>query len=127
MTSLKWLSLTALMALVPLLFSAFSMADAGDAADQEIGFLITSVEESGCVFVRNGDEHSSEDAADHLRLKYRRGKRYAGSAEQFIERLASESSWTGKPYYIQCADTGKHLSKDWLTDQLTGFRASQTH
>ncbi|WOJ98499.1 DUF5329 domain-containing protein [Congregibacter brevis] len=115
-----------LLALVFLLSSAFSAADSADVVDQEITFLIASVEKSGCVFVRNGDEHSSEDAADHLRLKYRRGKRYAGSAEQFIERLASESSWTGKPYYIQCEDTGDHLSKDWLTAQLLSFRASQT-
>ena len=34
----------------------------------------------------------ADDAADHLRLKHRRGKRYATSAETFIDRLASKSS-----------------------------------
>ncbi|WP_439105851.1 DUF5329 domain-containing protein [Congregibacter sp.] len=96
-----------------------------DVVDEEITFLISSVENSGCVFERNGDEHAAGDAADHLRLKYRRGKRYAGSAEQFIDRLASQSSWTGKPYFMKCPDTGDHKSGDWLTERLMSFRQSQ--
>ena len=30
------------------------------------------------------------------------GKRYAGSAEVFIDRLASKSSWSGEPYQMIC-------------------------
>ena len=35
-------------------------------------------------------------------MKYRRGKRYASTTEKFIERLASKSSMSRKPYYIEC-------------------------
>lgn len=101
-----------------------SMIVVADVAEEEINFLIGSVESSACVFVRNGEEHAADDAADHLRLKYRRGKRYATSAEKFIDRLASESSWSGKPYFINCPDSGDHRSKDWLTERLEDYRSA---
>jgi len=68
----------------------------------EINQLIMVVEQSQCIFHRNGTEYSSKDAADHLRLKLRKGKRYANTTENFIDKLASESSWSGKPYFIEC-------------------------
>ncbi|WP_439102046.1 DUF5329 domain-containing protein [Congregibacter sp.] len=106
-------------------FSAELRADPATPADREITYLINSVEESGCLFMRNGDEHQATDAADHLRLKYRRGKRYAKSADQFIERLASESSWTGKPYFINCPGSPSVTSRDWLSDELERYRQSE--
>jgi hypothetical protein len=93
-----------------------------DTADEEIDFLINRVAASGCVFVRNGDNNDADAAADHLRLKLRRGKRHATSAENFIDRLASKSSWSGKPYFIVCPDTGEHTSKAWLYAELTSHR-----
>lgn len=100
----------------------FSPVLLAESVEEEIEFLIASVESSGCVFVRNGDAHAADDAADHLRLKYRRGKRYATSAEKFIDRLASESSWTGKPYVMNCPDTGEQSAKAWLSAELQRFR-----
>jgi hypothetical protein len=79
------------------------------------------VAESGCEFNRNGSVHSAEAAADHLELKYSRGKRYAHSAEAFIERLASKSSWSGKPYQMVC-DGEEQPAGDWLTATLEEFR-----
>ena len=78
---------------------------AADAASQtrEINYLLEFVASSGCTFIRNGDDHDSAEAADHLRLKYSRGKRYVNSAEQFIDRLATASSWSGDPYTVTCA------------------------
>jgi len=96
-------------------------ASADAAADQEIEYLLQFVAGSGCIFVRNGDDHDAVDAADHLRLKLDRGKRYVNSAEQFIERLATESSWSGKPYTVSCAgDT--QTSADWLHHALAEYR-----
>ena len=98
---------------------------AGD-AETEIEYLITSVGESGCTFVRNGSRHDAEDAASHMRLKYRRGKRYATTAELFIERLASKSSFSGKPYAIECPGSGAVPSGDWLTARLQEYREQQS-
>jgi len=94
---------------------------AGTTADVEIQFLLEFVASSGCTFVRNGDDHDSVDAADHLRLKYSRGKRYVDSAEQFIDRLATESSWSGDPYTVTCE--GKtQPSAQWLHRALAQYR-----
>ncbi len=91
--------------------------------DSEIQALLHSVETSGCEFQRNGSLHDAADAADHLRLKYRRGGKYVNSAEQFIDRLATESSWTGKPYTIIC-DGKEEATGAWLHRALADQRAT---
>ncbi|MGB0157082.1 MAG: DUF5329 family protein [Luminiphilus sp.] len=90
-------------------------------AETEITALIEAVRESDCEFNRNGSLHSAEAAAEHLELKYSRGKRYADSAEAFIERLASKSSWSGKPYEMIC-DGETQPAGDWLTATLVALR-----
>ncbi len=95
---------------------------AADATETEIEYLITSVGESGCTFIRNGSRHDAGDAASHMRLKYRRGKRYATTAELFIERLASKSSFSGKPYAIECPGSEAVPSGDWLSARLREYR-----
>ena len=63
--------------------SGIALGDAGD-ADTEIRGLIQAVAESGCDFDRNGTRYSAKEAAEHLELKYSRGKRHVKSAEDFI-------------------------------------------
>jgi hypothetical protein len=102
-----------------LIASATSAAD--ETADVEIHYLLDYVAGSGCSFLRNGDTHDAVDAADHLRLKYNRGKRYADTAENFIDRLASESSWSGETYTVTCGDTTEP-SGEWLHRALDDYR-----
>jgi hypothetical protein len=109
------------LVLMILLTGPIAAAFADTAADTEIRALIQAVAESGCEFNRNGSVHSAEAAADHLELKYSRGKRYAHSAEACIERLASKSSWSGKPYQMVC-DGEEQPAGDWLTATLEEFR-----
>ena len=102
----------------------FSTAASADhATDPEIEYLLDFVARSGCTFHRNGEDHDSVDAADHLRLKYRRGKKYANSAEQYIDRLASKSSWSGEPYTVTC-DGQTQASSAWLHEALREHRLS---
>ena len=116
---MRWLSLVAaLVLLMP------ATAIAGE-AETEIEHLITAVGESGCTFIRNGSRHDADDAASHMRLKYHRGKRYATTAELFIERLASKSSFSGKPYAIDCPGSDAVPSSEWLTARLHEFRERQ--
>ena len=109
---------------LPLATLGLLLLSRGAAADTEaeIQHLLEFVAASQCTFVRNGTEHDSEDAADHLRLKYRRGARYVNSAEQFIDRLASESSWTGRDYTVTC-DGVTEPSAEWLHRALADYRA----
>jgi hypothetical protein len=106
------------------LLGANSLADMTSTAQNEVQYLLEFVAGSGCIFVRNGAEKSAQDAADHLRLKYSRGKRYVSSSEQFIDRLASESSWTGKKYTINCAGDITE-SGLWLHRALNEYRSRQ--
>ncbi len=101
------------------------LADNDPRTAVEIEYLLDYVSTSGCRFIRNGSAHDPADAADHLRLKYSRGKRYVNSAEQFIDRLASESSWTGKPYSVDC-NGRTEPSRDWLYRALTEYRQRAT-
>lgn len=103
---------------------AMGGAAAQDRAEAEIQGLIEAVQVSGCEFERNGKRYDSLEAADHMRLKYRRGKRYAKTVEQFIDRLASKSSISGRPYVIICADSGEHTAKQWLEIELAAQRSS---
>jgi hypothetical protein len=59
-----------------------------------------------------------------LRLKSRRGKSYYSTSEQFIDRLATESSWTGKPYSVQCPGVAPQSSNQWLHALLDDLRKS---
>jgi len=98
-------------------------AGANDEVPAEIDYLLRSIGSSDCTFIRNGERYDSGTAEDHLRMKYRRGKRYATSAELFIERLASKSSMSGKLYTMECPDSETVPSGEWLTARLHEYRA----
>ncbi len=98
-------------------------AVASEQTDTEIEYVLDFVESSGCTFHRNGSDHDSADAADHMRLKYNRGKKYVGSSEQFIDRLATESSWTGRDYTVTCDGTTRP-SGEWLHEALDAYRST---
>ena len=110
------------LVLLILLLGSITTARADTHADAEIQALIQAVAESECEFNRNGSLHSAETAAAHLELKYSRGKRYADSAEAFIERLASKSSWSGEPYQMICNGETQPAG-DWLTVRLEALRS----
>ena len=93
-------------------------------AQLETNRLLEKVADSGCDFERNGSLHSSTDAASHLALKYDRGERYVDTTEDFIDRLATKSSWSGKPYWVICAGE-RAPSGDWLRVLLAEVRVAQ--
>ena len=94
-----------------------------DPAAADIEYLLTALGQSDCTFIRNGKEHSATEAESHLRMKYERGRKYADNADQFIDRLASKSSWSGKPYYIQCPGEDQQQTSAWLTQRLAQYSA----
>ncbi|UCD69052.1 MAG: DUF5329 domain-containing protein [Betaproteobacteria bacterium] len=100
-----------------------SIASADDTVPAEIDYLLRSIGSSDCTFIRNGKRYDSRSAEDHLRMKYRRGKRYAPTSEKFIERLASKSSISKKLYYVECDGIEKMPSGDWLMKRLGDYRA----
>jgi hypothetical protein len=64
------------------------------------------------------------DARDHLQRKYdwARKRHLAGSAEEFIERAASRSSLSGKPYRVRCPGRPEVESQRWFHEVLRRIR-----
>jgi hypothetical protein len=92
----------------------------------EIDALLNRLETSQCDFQRNGTWHSAADARSHLlvKLNYLEERGMVVSTEQFIERAATESSMTGRPYLVRCAKAAPAPSRPWLLFQLQLMRGA---
>lgn len=109
-------------AIAPWAVAAEELPPAKLSTEKEITLLISIVENSGATFHRNGRAHDAADGADHLRLKLRRGAKYAKTTEDFITNLATKSSWSGKPYQIELSDGSRQPLGEWLTQELRQLR-----
>jgi hypothetical protein len=93
-----------------------------DPLGDEIAYLIDFVRHSPCTFIRNGLEYSGGAAADHIQEKYDYFKSKIGTVEDFIERAASKSLLSGKPYEVRCE--GKTVpAADWIRAEDAEYRA----
>ncbi len=112
-------------AMLCLLATAAAEAVPATSVQMEVNFLLGFIEGSGCDFQRNGTWHNSVAAQVHLRDKYRylAARDLVDTTEQFIERAASQSSFTGQPYQVRCRGGPTISSKQWLNDELTHLRA----
>ncbi len=89
--------------------------------NEEIDYLLNHLANSGCTFIRNGDEHEAKEARDHLEMKYNYAKRRIKTAEDFIDKIASKSSLSRKLYEVHCGNV-KMPSKQWLYEVLAAHR-----
>jgi Family of unknown function (DUF5329) len=107
-------------------FSANAQASEPAVAKTEITHLFSVLETSNCQFNRNGTWYSAKDAGTHLRSKYKylQDNDLIPSAEKFVERAATESSFSGKAYQIKCADNVVQPSAPWFTAALVKYRAA---
>lgn len=92
---------------------------------REVDALLERLAQSGCRFQRNGEWHGAQEAREHLENKLAHLERRSAllSAEQFIEKAASASSISGKPYLVQCGTAAPVPSAEWLGEQLKALRA----
>jgi hypothetical protein len=101
---------------------------ASDANTQlEVDFLLRDLAASGCEFYRNGRWHDSHAAEAHLRKKYAYLASMNGlrTADDFIEKAGSESSFSGNAYQVRCNGGATVTSRKWLNDELARFRSRQ--
>ena len=90
---------------------------------KEILHLLQYVENSGCEFERNGSVYDSGEARSHMERKYNYVKSRVNKTEEFIKYAATESSMSGKKYYVTCNE--KHqTSYEWLHNELSRYRES---
>ena len=115
--------LRAVLALA-LIAPGVALAAPSDTARREIAGLIGALDGSSCRFQRNGSWHDAAEARAHLQRKYDYllKKDKVDTAEQFIERAASQSSMSGKPYRIACPGQPELTAAVWFGARLKALR-----
>jgi Family of unknown function (DUF5329) len=91
---------------------------------EEVEHLLTFVAVSNCDFYRNGTWYTATQAQAHLREKYAivfPGFQ-ASTAEEFIEKVATKSAFTGIAYETRCAGQKSMAVSDWLLGELRHYR-----
>ncbi len=106
--------------------AAPTAASTAKAAQREIDGLIAALGDSGCEFERNGSWHDANKARAHLQKKYDylRKRGLADTAELFIERGASKSSMSGKPYRVRCPNKAVDTAAHWFEQRLQMLRTA---
>src|SRR5260221_4541686 len=112
----------------PIFFTRQSFGEGGhfaqaDIESKEIEFLVHEVEQlKGAKFWRNGTSYSPKQAADHLRMKWQKAGKAIKTAKDFIEKVASKSSMSGKPYEIEFENGTKVETRSFLFKKLGEWR-----
>lgn len=101
------------------LFSHASWAD-----EQEIQYLLATLSSSECTFSRNGKQYQAAEACSHLQKKYSHVKKRIHTTEDFIEKVATKSSISGKKYEVNCTGTAQPAGK-WLYEILSDYRKKE--
>jgi len=115
--------------LLGLAFLTVASAAPSAIAQTEINYLLGFVESSGCEFYRNGSWYDSKRAQAHLRDKYQilAAADQISTAEDFIEKAATKSGLSGRPYQVRCGGGEAVTSNQWLRDVLARFRTYGAH
>ena len=113
--------------LLGLILAPVAHANPPTDVELEANFLLGYVQESGCLFYRNGMWFEAKTAQTHLRDKYNylASRNAINSAEDFIARAASVSSFSGQPYQVRCGDRATVSSSQWLGEELARLRTTQ--
>ncbi|MEY4483776.1 MAG: hypothetical protein RL693_1228 [Verrucomicrobiota bacterium] len=92
-----------------------------EAADEKgrIEGLISHIENlKDAKFIRNGSGYDAKSAAKFLRGKWQANEKEIQTADDFIEKAASFSATTGKPYLIQFSDGREVKCGEYLKQEL---------
>ena len=86
---------------------------------EKIEALIRNVENlKGATFIRNGSDYDAKTAARFLRGKWRAHEKEVKTATDFIDKVATVSGTSGKPYMIRLKDSRNVTCADYLKDEL---------
>jgi len=108
--------------LTSLAASADGPGQPSENSELAIQFLLKHVTESGLIFIRNSERHDAAYAAEHMNNKYEYFRDKIKTPEDFIQRCASKSLMSGKPYLVVLENGEEVRTDDWLLRALTGYR-----
>lgn len=108
-----------------LLYAPVSRAEVPTKVQTEVNILLGFVKGSGCEFYRNGAWHDAKTGQAHIRDKYEYlvARNLINTTEEFIERAATKSSFSGQPYEVRCNGGATMTSNQWLREELARIRA----
>ena len=113
-------------ALVLLLCCSMARAQAAppEPEKQKIEALINRVSGlKGAKFIRNGREYDVNTAVRFLRGKWKANDKAVRSARDFVDKVASVSGTSGKPYQIRFQDGREITSRNFLLTELKKLEA----
>ncbi len=101
--------------------------------EQKINFLLEQLGQVDGYFIRNGNDHSPESAVAHMKMKMEKAMNFWFAPDQskwtvdmFIDKIASQSSFSGKPYQIRFKSGQVVNTGDWLNERLEYFDANES-
>src|SRR4030095_4668066 len=87
--------------------------------EQKIEALIKRVDElKDAKFIRNGSTYEVATAIRFLRSKWEANNSSVKTARDFVDKVASASGTSGKPYLIRFKDGREITSRDFLLAEL---------
>ena len=90
--------------------------------DEAVQHLIAHVAESDLTFIRNNDQFTGKEAADHMQKKYVYFRDKIKTPEDFIELCATRSLMSGKPYLVINEKGAIITANEWLRTELVAYQ-----
>jgi len=113
------------MKLFILMFSVVVSFSALANTPEEVEYLLDFVENTDCIYERNGKQYNGPEARDHIQKKYEYYKDEIKSGEDFIQYSATKSLMSGVRYKVDCPGEKQQFSADWLLIELQKYRTGQ--
>jgi Family of unknown function (DUF5329) len=106
--------------LIVVLFGSAALAESMT-EQQKIDALLAAVGSPDVTFVRNGEDWDGPKFKSHLEEKLKAANPPITTADDFIARIASTSSKTGKPYLVKTKNGKKLKASVWLRARLASL------
>lgn len=117
-------ALTAFGLALTFMFAPAANAAPPDTAQVETDHLLSFIGASNCEFYRNGTWYTGVQAQVHMheKLALLSAREQIRTAEEFIDKVATKSAFTGLRYQIRCGG-GDTIAVDyWLRQELQHYR-----
>jgi hypothetical protein len=115
----KYRLLEAVLSLLLLIILPAAVISAPADETQKIEVLIQHVNDlRDATFIRNGSTYNSKSAATFLRRKWQANQSEVKTAGDFVDRVASISGTSRKPYLIRFKDGKEVHSREFLLAKL---------
>ena len=105
------------------LSAAFSLQAASrpKVEQAKIEALLSAMQSSDAVFIRNGKEYTGRKAASHLKRKLTFAGDRVRTARDFIAGIATRSEETGEPYRVRFPSGEVRSLANWLNERLSAL------